>query len=51
MNNNFTDIKTRIDHIRKSVNGYIFYRYGNSNNKYQFNLNLITNQIEIKQSI
>ena len=50
MDNNFTDIKTRLDHIRKSLNGYTIHRF-NSNYKYMIHLNLINNQIELKRSI
>ena len=50
MNKKFTDIKTGLDRIRKSINGYIIYRFG-SQNRYQVNLNLTTNQIELKRSI
>jgi hypothetical protein len=50
MNTKFTDIKTKLDRIYKSINGYIIYRH-NSNNKFIIDLNLITNQIEIKRSI
>lgn len=50
MNKNFTDIKTGLHRIYKSINGYIIYRY-NSNNKFIIDLDLITNQIEIKRNI
>ncbi len=50
MNNNFNNIKSTLKEIKKSVNGYTVYRV-NSSNKYMINLNLITNQIEIKKSI
>jgi hypothetical protein len=49
MDNNFTDIKTRLDHIRKSLNGYSIYRF-NSNKKYMIHLNLANNQIEFKEA-
>jgi len=50
MNKNFQDIKTSLNKIRKSINGYSFYIL-NSTNNYIINLNLITHQIEIKRSI
>jgi aspartyl aminopeptidase len=50
MNNNFNNIQSTLKEIKKSVNGYTVYRY-NSSNKYIINLNLITNQIELKKSI
>jgi len=50
MNKKFTDIKTGLDRIRKSINGYIIYRFS-SQNRYQVNLNLTTNKIELKRSI
>jgi hypothetical protein len=50
MSKNLTDIKTGLEHIRKSINGYAIYRF-NSKNKYKITLNLITNQIEINRSI
>jgi len=48
--NNFTDINTSLNEVKKSINGYIFYRK-KSKNKFIINLNLNTNQIEIKRSI
>ena len=47
MNNNFTDISTKLKDIRKSINGYNIYR-NNSNNKYIINLILINNKIKFK---
>ncbi len=50
MNNNLTDISTKLKDIRKSIHGYIIYR-NNSNNKYIIDLNLINNIIKLKRSI
>jgi hypothetical protein len=50
MSKNFTDIKTGLDRIFRSINGYNIYRI-NSNNKFIISLNLTTNQIELKKSI
>jgi hypothetical protein len=50
MSNYFLDIRTKLNHISKTINGYTIYR-SDSNNKYQLNLNLFTNQIEIKRSV
>ncbi len=40
ISNNFTDFKTGLHRIFKSINGYNIYRI-NSNNKFIINLNLI----------
>ena len=50
LSNEFTDINTILNTIRKSRNGYIIYRH-NSKNKFIIDLDLIKNQIEIKRSV
>jgi hypothetical protein len=50
MNKKFADIKTGLNRISKSINGYIIYRR-NSKNKFIISLNLITKKFEIKRSI
>jgi hypothetical protein len=50
MSKNLTDIKTRLNYISKSINGYIIYR-SNSNNRFIISINMHTNQIELKRSI
>jgi hypothetical protein len=50
MNKNYNGIKTGLHRIYKSINCYVVYRQ-NSNNKYIINLNLNSNQIELKRSI
>jgi hypothetical protein len=50
MNNNFNSIKTRLQRIQKTNNGYIIYRFS-STNKYIINLNLNTRKIELRKSI
>ena len=50
MSKNLTNIKTRLNYISKSINGYIIYR-SNSNNRFIISINMHTNQIELKRSI
>jgi hypothetical protein len=50
ISSNYNGIKTTLNEIRKSINGYIIYRH-NSNNRYITKFNLNTNQIELKRRI
>ena len=50
MINNLNNIKTILNYINKSIDGYNIYR-SNSNNRFMINININTNQIELKRNI